>query len=407
MRILRFGSRGPAVQLLQTALNRAGFGPLRADGSFGAATRGALVHFQKANSLEPDGIAGVQSHRALLPWYTGYQLHTLLPGESFWTLSQRYGSSPEAISLANPGLPPERLPVGAALVVPLYIFFLINIVWSIGSGQFGRSALCRPLWSLTLGHGRSRVLYNAEHHANEWITTPLLLHFAEELAAAFAGGGSIEGLRAAQLLEESTLCLVPALNPDGMDLVTGELSEGESFDRARRIAASYPRFPFPGGWKANLRGVDLNLQYPAGWEQAREIKSAQGIVSPAPADYVGPAPLSAPESHALYELTLRFDPALTISWHSQGEEIYWRYLDFEPPGARAIAERFAALSGYTAADAPYASGFAGYKDWFVQDYDRPGFTVEVGRGVNPLPIGDFEAIYRRCAPILANAILAV
>jgi hypothetical protein len=73
-----------------------------------------------------------------------------------------------------------------------------------------------------------------------------------------------------------------------MDLVTGELSEGESFDRARRIAASYPRFPFPGGWKANLRGVDLNLQYPAGWEQAREIKSAQGIVSPAPADYVGP-----------------------------------------------------------------------------------------------------------------------
>ena len=425
MRILRFGSRGPAVQLLQTALNRAGFGPLRTDGSFGAATRGALVRFQEANSLDPDGIAGVQSHRALLPWYTGYRLHTLLPGESFWTLSQRYGSSPEAISLANPGLPPERLPVGAALVVPLpfpvvptdidYCAALVGFCVQglsarypfLRSGQFGRSALCRPLWSLTLGHGRSRVLYNAEHHANEWITTPLLLHFAEELAAAFAGGGSIEGLRAAQLLEESTLCLVPALNPDGMDLVTGELSEGESFDRARRIAAFYPRFPFPGGWKANLRGVDLNLQYPAGWEQAREIKSAQGIVSPAPADYVGPAPLSAPESHALYELTLRFDPALTISWHSQGEEIYWRYLDFEPPGARAIAERFAALSGYTAADAPYASGFAGYKDWFVQDYDRPGFTVEVGRGVNPLPIGDFEAIYRRCAPILANAILAV
>ena len=74
MRILRFGSRGPAVQLLQTALNRAGFGPLRTDGSFGAATRGALVRFQEANSLDPDGIAGVQSHRALLPWYTGYRL---------------------------------------------------------------------------------------------------------------------------------------------------------------------------------------------------------------------------------------------------------------------------------------------------------------------------------------------
>ena len=87
--------------------------------------------------------------------------------------------------------------------------------------------------------------------------------------------------------------------------------------------------------------------------------------------------------------------------------IYWRYLDLEPPGSRAIAERFSALSGYAAEETPYASGFAGYKDWFIQDYDRPGFTIEVGRGVNPLPITDFEGIYRRCLPILVSAMLAV
>ena len=34
-------------------------------------------------------------------------------------------------------------------------------------------------------------------------------------------------------------------------------------------------------------GVDLNLQFPAGWEQAKEIKFAQGFTSPAPRDYVG------------------------------------------------------------------------------------------------------------------------
>ena len=425
MRVLRFSSRGPAVQLLQTALNRAGFGPLKTDGVFGAATRDALIRFQAANDLTADGVAGVQSHRALLPWYTGYRLHVLQPGESYWSLSRRYGSSAESIALANPGLPPETLPVGAALVVPLpfpvvpteidYCAALVGYCVQglsarypfLRSGQFGRSALCRPLWSLTLGQGRSRVLYHAEHHANEWITTPLLLRFAEELAAAAAVGGTVGGLRAAELMERSTLCLVPAVNPDGMDLVTGELTEGSAYENARRIAAAYPRFPFPRGWKANLRGTDLNLQYPAGWEQARQIKFGQGIVSPAPAEYVGSAPLSAPEAQALYELTLSFDPALTLSWHSQGEVIYWRYLDLEPPGSRAIAERFSALSGYAAEETPYASGFAGYKDWFIQDYDRPGFTIEVGRGVNPLPITDFEGIYHRCLPILVSAMLAV
>ncbi|MBR4549307.1 MAG: peptidoglycan-binding protein [Oscillospiraceae bacterium] len=420
MRILRYGSRGPAVQLLQLALDRAGFGPLTTDGAFGPATEAALRRFQAASGLAPDGVAGSRSHAALRPWYTGYLLHSLRPGDSFWSLGQAYGCGEAAVALANPGLPPERLPVGAELVVPLpFPVVPTAIDWCaalvgfcvqglaarypfLRSGQFGRSVLGRPLWKLTLGQGRRRALYNAVHHANEWIAAPLLLCFAEELAAAYAAGGTVAGLDAAALLAESTLCLVPAVNPDGMDLVTGELQSGESYERARRIAAAWPRFPFPGGWKANLRGVDLNLQYPAGWERAREIKFAQGIVSPAPADYVGAAPLTAPEARALHDLTLRFDPALVQAWHSQGEVIYWRFLDYDPPGARALGERFAAVSGYTLAETPYASGFAGYKDWFIQDFGRPGYTVEVGRGTNPLPIADFDGIYRRVRGILAG-----
>lgn len=423
MRILRFGSRGPAVQLLQLALNRAGFGPLDKDGVFGAATRGALSRFQAVNGLAVDGVAGSQSHRALLPWYTGYRLHRLRQGDSFWSLGQLYGSGAEAIALANPGLVPERLPVGAELIVPLpFPVVPTDIGWSsalvdysvqglaarypfLRTGQLGRSVLGRPLWSLTLGQGQNRVLYNAEHHANEWITTPLLLRFAEELSAAFAAGGAIGGRSAAELLDYATLCLIPAVNPDGMDLVTGELTGGEAWENARRIAADYPRFPFPSGWKANIRGVDLNLQYPAGWEQARENKFAQGIVSPAPADYVGPSPLSAPEARAMYEFTLRFDPALIQAWHTQGEVIYWRYLDYEPPGSRQIAEFFSALSGYAVEDTPFASGFAGYKDWFILEYNRPGYTIEAGRGANPLPITDFEGIYRDVLGILTMGML--
>jgi g-D-glutamyl-meso-diaminopimelate peptidase len=35
----------------------------------------------------------------------------------------------------------------------------------------------------------------------------------------------------------------------------------------------------------------------------------------------------------------------------------------------------------------------GYKDWFIQDYKKPGYTIEVGKGINPLPIEQFNKIY--------------
>ena len=71
-----------------------------------------------------------------------------------------------------------------------------------------------------------------------------------------------------------------------------------------------------------------------------------------------------------------------------------------PPGARRIAELFAAVSGYEAAETPYESSFAGYKDFFLQDFGRPGFTLELGRGRNPLPLGDLNGIYRDVLGIL-------
>ncbi len=423
MRILRLGSVGPAVQLLQLALDRAGYGELKTDGVFGSATRAALQRFQTAQGLAADGIAGPLTHRQLLPWYTGYLVRTLRRGDTVWALARRYGVSEEAILLANPGLVPENLPVGGELVVPLpFPVVPTTVDWCsaltafcvrglaarypfMSVGEIGKSVMGKPLWRLGLGGGENRVLYNAAHHANEWLTTPLLLKFAEDLAAAFAAGETLAGYAAAELLDYASLTLVPAVNPDGIDLVTGELQQGDYYESARRIAASRPGIPFPAGWKANIRGVDPNLQYPAGWEQAREIKFAQGVRGPAPADYVGPAPLTAPESRAMYDHTLALSPDLTLSYHSQGRVIYWQYRDDAPPEAKRIAALFGTASGYEVAEVPYESGFAGYKDWFLQDFRRPGYTVEVGRGVNPLPLADFDAIYRENLGILTLAAL--
>lgn len=419
MKLLKPGSVGPSVQLLQLALNRAGFGELEKDGIFGAATKAALIRFQQSHGLQPDGIAGSQTHRSLLPWYTGFTVHRVQKGDSFYSIARTYGSSVDAISLANPEISPAILQIGTQLVVPLsFPVVPTDIAYSsqlvaycvrglsarypfIITGEIGKSVMGKPLWYMALGRGDNRVMYNASHHANEWITTPVLLKFTEQLASAFASGGSIFGQPAAEILSYASIYLIPAVNPDGIDLVTGELTQGEFYSRAAAIAADYPIFPFPSGWKANIRGIDLNLQYPAGWEQAREIKFSQGIRSPAPADYVGPAPLTAPESRAMYDFTLSLEPELILAYHTQGQVIYWRFLDYEPEGSRSIAELFSHVSGYSVENTPFASGFAGYKDWFIQDFNRPGYTIEAGLGVNPLPISDFDGIYEKNIGILA------
>ena len=139
--------------------------------------------------------------------------------------------------------------------------------------------------------------------------------------------------------------------------------------------------------------MDLNLQFPAGWEQARQIKYAQGFVSPAPRDFVGYGPLTEPEALAVYNFTLEHNFRLVIAYHTQGEVIYWQFQDYNPPDSFFIGSRFAEVSGYALGDTPYNSSFAGYKDWFIQNYNRPGYTVEVGLGNNPLPISQFDTIY--------------
>ena len=270
------------------------------------------------------------------------------------------------------------------------------------------TAYGRPVLAASMGFGERKVLYSAAHHANEWITTTLLLKFMEELAQAYQESGRIFGIPARSILRNATLSFVPMVNPDGVDLVTGAIEQGTlAYTAAQTLSDNYPSIPFPSGWKANLLGVDLNLQYPAGWLQAREIKFSQGYTKPGPRDYVGRAPLNQRESIAMAEYTEALDPALGLAYHTQGKVIYWQFQNYQVPGARALGEEFARLSGYELADTPYASGFAGYKDWFIQSFRRPGNTIEAGSGQNPLPLEQFPEIYRDNLGILVTAALGL
>ena len=378
-----------------------------------------LEDFQRRVGLYPSGWEDILTMQRLSPYLLGYGRYMIKPGDTFYRIARQYDTTVNAIETANPNADPTRLRAGQYLIVPFGfpvvptdLPFTSELLQICIQGLLARypflteqgiatTAYGRSVRLLKLGTGTRSVLYNASHHANEWITTPVLMKFLEDYARAISENGEIFGENARRLFRRTQLYLVPMVNPDGVDLVTGAIEPGSTqYEVARLIGAYYPFIPFPNGWKANLEGVDLNLNYPAGWEQARENKFALGFVGPAPRDYVGDAPLDQPESAAMARLTRRVDPRLTLSYHSQGEVIYWKFMDLEPENAREIGEEFARVSGYTLEDTPFASGFAGYKDWFIQDFDRPGYTIEVGHGENPLPPEQFDEIYAKNLGIL-------
>lgn len=262
-------------------------------------------------------------------------------------------------------------------------------------GNIGYSVLGKSIPYIKFGNGDKKILYFASIHANEWITTPLLIQFIYELAKSYSLKSSIYGYSTEYLFSRVSLYIVPMVNPDGVDLVTGNIKEDSSiYNNFKNFANNYPQIAFPSGWKANFNGVDLNLQFPAGWNQAKQNKYAQGFASPAPRDFVGFGPLTEPESLALYNFTLINNFDLTIAYHTQGKEIYWQFQTYAPKVAEEIGKIFASVSGYTLTQPVFNSSFAGFKDWFLQKYRKPGYTIEAGLGTNPLPINQLNEIYR-------------
>ncbi|MBT2725089.1 MULTISPECIES: M14 family metallopeptidase [unclassified Bacillus (in: firmicutes)] len=347
-----------------------------------------------------------EGQRVRLPGFAA-QDYQIRPGDTLWSIGQRRSLPLEAITLVNPNLDEKNLNVGQTIKVPT------RITWRlVDSGQsydyiklmndikrllevypfmqipvIGKTVLGKKIPEIVIGTGEKRVHYNGSFHANEWITTSIIMTFLNDYLLALTNHNLIRGLPMFPLYQQSILSIVPMVNPDGVDLVLHGPPEIENWNK-RVVDFNKGSTDFTD-WKANIRGVDLNDQFPARWE----LEKARNQTEPGPRDFVGEKPLSEPEAMAMAKLIKKRDFVRVLAFHTQGEVIYWGFENLEPPESEDIVKEFSRVSGYEPIKT--IESYAGCKDWFIQDWKRPGFTIELGRGINPLPLSQFDEIYQK------------
>lgn len=246
----------------------------------------------------------------------------------------------------------------------------------------GRSVWGRELWWYKVGDGKRKLFINGTHHGAEYITAKLCTDLYDYLKTR------------RNELKNWSVYVMPMVNPDGASVAQGLLPKNTAiYENLRRMNGWNDIYM---SWQANANGVDLNHNYDADFRQIEPHGATR---------CAGKYPESEPETRAVVSFVRRERFDMVICLHSQGEEIYHGYKGFYPDGSREIATEMEKQSGYKVCEPETFASFGGMKDWFVDKFRKPGFTIEVGKGKNPLPDSMTEEIENRIFPAIVSAML--
>jgi g-D-glutamyl-meso-diaminopimelate peptidase len=352
--------------------------------------------------------------KILIPGYVSVP-YTINEEDTLWKIGKAKNLSLDAIMVLNQMQNPNQLAPGDTLYLPERITqYQVSSKLPYGSGiltkqiktlkrlypfinvdTIGTSVLGSQIQEIRIGKGSKKVHMNASFHANEWITTMVVMSLVNQYLISLTNRSPLRGINTINLYNETELSIVPMVNPDGVDLVL----KGPPTNLRQEVMEINDGSDEFVHWKANIRGVDLNNQFPANWEIEQDRKIPK---SPAPRDYPGRSSLSEPEAKAMADLIKNNQFDRVLAFHTQGEEFYWGYEGFEPPESEILATEFERVSGYKAVR--NVDSHAGFKDWYIQEHKRPGFTIELGRGINPLPLSQFHDILKKVEGIFLGSL---
>lgn len=257
----------------------------------------------------------------------------------------------------------------------------------------GKSVMKKPIYCLKVGKGEKKLFINCAHHGLEYLTSAFIMKFLEEYGKAIAENGEILCYDANELAENVSLYVVPMVNPDGVDIAINGLDITNPYHQ--KLISSVGIHSFNKVWQANARGVDINHNYNAAW---RVVKPEAGE-----SRYSGPYSESEPETKAMVDFVRKMNFDILIAFHSQGKEIYYDFDGMVAEKSLELAEKMARVSGYAVSIPQGTASFGGCKDWFIKEFGKAGFTVEIGSGKNPLPEDMLDEIYDENSKIVLKA----
>lgn len=262
------------------------------------------------------------------------------------------------------------------------------------SGTAGHSVLGKPIEFIRFGQGEKKIIITGAHHGKEWITAMLNMALISALCRLCTEHRRVGETDVASFFQTRSIYFVPMVNPDGVNLcIRGLTDDIPAFTRSRLLGMNGGSENFVGRWQSNIRGVDLNHNYDALFEKGRAMAFAAGVYGPGSGRYFGEYPESEPETQAIVSLTKAIGPNVVVAYHAQGEEIFYKFNKTCARGAANLAKTLSCATGYKLVEADGVTDCSGYKDWVIDAFRIPAFTIEVGKGENPLPLTQFDKIF--------------
>ncbi|MCZ8536635.1 hypothetical protein M9R32_05490 [Paenisporosarcina quisquiliarum] len=254
----------------------------------------------------------------------------------------------------------------------------------------GKSVEGRAIYALRVGNGKKEILFDASMHAREHMTTNVLLEMIDNYSIHYNNKTSFAGYNVKTVLDQTSIWFVPMMNPDGVTLVQGGQGAVKNGALARKIngSSNFAR------WKANVRGVDLNKNFDAGWSYINN-----NITKPNWMGYRGPRAFSEPEAVALKHFVEKHNFMSNVSYHSSGQVLYWFNFQAGAQLSRDVqyVNQLKSITGYSIVPPYYRKGTGSSADWFIKVTKMPGVTVEIApyAGEAPVPISYWDRIWKQ------------
>ena len=268
-------------------------------------------------------------------------------------------------------------------------------------GVIGKSHCERNIEFLSLGNFENSILWACAFHGMEWLTSLVILNFLENICNRIKSKNKILGIDIEKNLKNRGLVIIPCVNPDGVEISLTGYKSAKNFQNLVKKASNNRTF----SWQANAAGVDINHNFNAGWNELKKLETENKILEPSPTRFGGTKPESEPETRAMVNFCKKNKFSYAIAFHSQGEEIYWKYGKNIPENSYKLAKIFSITSGYRLSSPEGLAVGGGFKDWFIKEFNKPAFTIEIGVGKNPLPISQLYPIYNKIYKMLLSSLL--